>query len=262
MFNKLVVSTLDRRKPRIAKFFLGTSIIYLGAVSAAFAVSVLISNPKLADSGIRLSTLVAPVPRSPDPPSPNSGPRPGGAPPQDPYHVVDLDGIQRNAGAQPTTAPPFRIVPPGIGSIDPSRGDFGGPGGGPSGGGDALLGPGEGRVEPPPPPVHRDPPPERVQNQQPLKLISSVLQGKAIERRTPAYPPLAKATRVGGSVSVEVVISPEGVVESARAVGGGHPLLIRAAEEAARGWRFQSTKLNGTAVRVTGVITFVFRLDN
>jgi len=88
-----------------------------------------------------------------------------------------------------------------------------------------------------------------------------VLQGKAIERRTPPYPEIPKRMHVQDAVSVEVIISPEGVVESARAVSG-HPLLRRAAEDAARGWRFQPTLLNQVPVRVTGVITFVFKLND
>ena len=64
-----------------------------------------------------------------------------------------------------------------------------------------------------------------------------------------------------GEVAVEVIISPEGRVESARAVSG-HPMLMAAALDAAHGWRFEPTLLNGVAVRVTGVITFVFKLND
>jgi protein TonB len=91
-------------------------------------------------------------------------------------------------------------------------------------------------------------------------LTSTVLQGKAIERRTPAYPALARQIHLSGSVSVEVMISLDGRVEAARAVSG-HPLLVAAAIEAARGWRFEPTLLNGTPVRVTGVIVFNFTMQ-
>jgi len=59
-------------------------------------------------------------------------------------------------------------------------------------------------------------------------------------------------------VVVEVVISPEGVVESARAVSGD-PLFVATAVAAAREWRFQPTYLGKTPVRVAGAITFVFK---
>jgi protein TonB len=86
-----------------------------------------------------------------------------------------------------------------------------------------------------------------------------VLQGKAIFRRTPDYPAIARTIRLEGSVVVEVVISSEGFVESAKAISG-HPLLAPTAVAAAREWRFQPTYLGSVPVRVAGAITFVFKL--
>jgi len=99
-----------------------------------------------------------------------------------------------------------------------------------------------------------------VDDQKPLRMTSVVLQGKAIERVVPAYPELLKRIKLQGDVSVEVIISPEGQVESARAVSG-HPMLAASAVDAARRWRFQPTLLNNVPVRVTGVILFVFKLS-
>jgi outer membrane biosynthesis protein TonB len=39
-------------------------------------------------------------------------------------------------------------------------------------------------------------------------------------------------------------------------------MLVACAVDAARGWRFAPTLLNGIPVRVTGVITFVFKLGD
>jgi protein TonB len=111
------------------------------------------------------------------------------------------------------------------------------------------------RPDPPAPSPRRD---ETVNR--PVRVSSTVLQGKAVERRTPTYPQLARQIHLQGEVSVEVMISPDGRVESARVVCG-HPMLAQCAREAAMGWRFGPTKLNGTPVRVTGVITFVFKLN-
>jgi len=112
----------------------------------------------------------------------------------------------------------------------------------------------------PDPPVIKPVPSTTVADNKPLRLTSTVLQGKAIERRTPAYPQLARQIHLQGEVSVEVMISPDGRVESARVVSG-HPMLAQCAREAAMGWRFGPTLLNKTPVRVTGVITFIFKLN-
>ncbi|HEX8184889.1 MAG TPA: energy transducer TonB, partial [Blastocatellia bacterium] len=115
------------------------------------------------------------------------------------------------------------------------------------------------------PPRPLDPPRPQAQSRaiepdRPVRLSSTVLQGKAVVRRAPEYPPLAKQARLQGSVSVEVMIGPDGRVESARAVSG-HPMLAKAAVDSAAAWRFEPTLLNGTPVRVTGIITFNFKLD-
>lgn len=98
---------------------------------------------------------------------------------------------------------------------------------------------------------------------EPPKIIrksGGVLQGSATKRVEPAYPPLAKAARVSGSVVVEVTVDEEGKVFAARAISG-HPLLKDAAVAAAKEWTFAQTMLTGVAVKVIGTITFNFSLD-
>lgn len=98
---------------------------------------------------------------------------------------------------------------------------------------------------------------------QPPKIIrksGGVFQGSATRRVEPAYPPLAKAARVSGSVVVELTADEEGNVISVRAISG-HPLLKDAAVAAAGGWKFAPTMLSGVPVKVIGTITFNFNLD-
>jgi TonB family protein len=90
-----------------------------------------------------------------------------------------------------------------------------------------------------------------------VRKAGGVLQGSATKRVTPTYPALAKEARVSGIVVVEVTVDEEGAVISARAVTG-HPLLRDAAVDAARGWMFTPTRLNGVPVKVVGTITFNF----
>lgn len=92
-----------------------------------------------------------------------------------------------------------------------------------------------------------------------IRISTGPLQGKAITKIEPAYPPLAKTVHVDGAVSVEVLIDEKGNVVSARALSG-HPLLREAAVAAARGWKWNPTMLNGIPVQVVGSITFNFTL--
>ncbi|MDT4898012.1 MAG: Ca-activated chloride channel [Acidobacteriota bacterium] len=90
-------------------------------------------------------------------------------------------------------------------------------------------------------------------------ITGGVLNGKAVYLPKPLYPPSAKNMRASGVVTVEVLLSEEGKVISARAVDG-NPFLRPAALAAARQARFTPTALSGKPVQVTGVITYTFTL--
>ena len=92
-----------------------------------------------------------------------------------------------------------------------------------------------------------------------INLSGGVLQGSAIKKVQPSYPPVAKAAGAEGPVQVQVTVSETGQVVEAVAING-HPLLREAATEAARQWVFKPTELGGTAVKVNGVVSFNFTL--
>jgi protein TonB len=265
MFDRLIDSSPERPRRRFLGFFFGTSIIYLLAITAALVGSVLITNPELAHTSNLQATRLAPLPKGekPDTPpaterSPQRQAQPNiynPEPPEQTFRQVEADQPTNSSNNPPTIT---RVEGPGIGTGeeggDPdSQGFISGMGSERRGLRDTTAPP------PPPPPVAATRQPER-DDRSPVRVPSTVLQGKAVDRRTPAYPRMAMIAHVEGPVSVEVVISPDGRVEVARAVSG-HPLLKPAAAEAARSWRFQPTMLNGTPVRATGIITFVFKLD-
>jgi TonB family protein len=87
-----------------------------------------------------------------------------------------------------------------------------------------------------------------------------VLNGKAVYLPKPFYPPNARTARASGVVTVEVLLSEEGKVLSARAIEG-NPFLRQSAVDAARQARFTPTILSGKPVQVTGLITYNFSLS-
>lgn len=70
---------------------------------------------------------------------------------------------------------------------------------------------------------------------------------KATVRVTPAYPELAKRMNVSGTVRLEVTIGPDGKVKSVKPIGG-HPVLVGAADEAVRRWKFEPASSSTTEV--------------
>jgi len=109
----------------------------------------------------------------------------------------------------------------------------------------------QGQVETPP----AAPPPPLPQ--EPEKVSEGVLQGRAITRVNPVYPPSARKMNATGTVEVEVTISEKGLVVDATAISG-HFALRSAAVEAARKWVFNPTIFSGVPVRIKGVLTFNF----
>jgi protein TonB len=257
MFEKLVVSTTQKQKGRTATFFVFTSIIYLSAVALVFALSVLLADPKLADTSdtiIHIANLPPPA-RGPQPPQVNvTRTDSGGTPRPDLNNLLTLDDIVNH----PQSGPP-RLSLPAATNLNPNDGVVGGAQDGVPGAIDIPGSSTRGSEAPPRPADLPKPQPRTTIDKNPMPISSTVLQGKAIERTKPIYPPLARQIHMQGDVSVEVIISPEGRVESARVVNG-HPMFAKYAREAALSWRFGPTILNGVPVRVTGVITFVFKL--
>ena len=92
-----------------------------------------------------------------------------------------------------------------------------------------------------------------------MVISGGVLNGKAVAKPSPVYPPIAKAAHAQGTVTVQIVVDEEGYVIMAQAVSG-HPLLQHAAVVAARQARFSPTLLEGQPVKVFGVIAYNFVL--
>ncbi|HEV2883140.1 MAG TPA: TonB family protein [Pyrinomonadaceae bacterium] len=89
-----------------------------------------------------------------------------------------------------------------------------------------------------------------------------VINGKALYKPQPEYPPLARAARAQGLVQVKVTVDETGKVIEAKVFDNSpHPALSRASEEAARRARFTPTLLSGAPVKVNGIITYRFLLQ-
>lgn len=272
MFDSLVESGSHKDDfARKGSFFLGTMIVYAVLFTAIIIGTIYWANSSIPDPSLELLTLVAPVPmqeapkpQQKDEPKPASSKEPQVSTRQEISVVAPV--VASREVAKETTKEVARAVssniavgradfdapPSGNGPVGPSTGI----GGGGSGGG--PVGP-IARVEndepPPPAPTPKPDPPK-------IKTVVSggVLNGKAISKPQPPYPPIAKAARAQGTVTVQILVDESGRVISANATGG-HPLLQGAAVAAARQARFSPTMLSGQPVKVSGVITYNFVLQ-
>jgi TonB family protein len=95
-------------------------------------------------------------------------------------------------------------------------------------------------------------------NPQPAAKVSGgVLNGRALNKIKPAYPPAARESGASGVVEVRVVFDDTGKVIWAKAVSG-HPQLRQAAEDAAWQTKFSPTILSGQPVRTSGILLYNF----
>jgi TonB family protein len=90
---------------------------------------------------------------------------------------------------------------------------------------------------------------------------TSLQLGHLLSRVEPVYPEDAKQQGIQGTVKLHAVIDRHGSVENLQSVNGP-PILVAAAMNAVRQWRFTETLLAGQSVETEEDIDIVFRLSN
>jgi TonB family protein len=83
------------------------------------------------------------------------------------------------------------------------------------------------------------------------------LNRKAIDLPQPFYPEEARKVHASGQVQVKVLVAETGKVMSADVISGPKPLWL-AAIDAAKRARFNPVVIDGTAVKVSGILTYDF----
>lgn len=102
-------------------------------------------------------------------------------------------------------------------------------------------------------------PPPKVATPQKLRISSGVANGNKVSGNDPQYPQMAKIAHVQGDVVLQATISKGGSIENLRAISG-HPILIQAAMDAVKEWKYRPYMLNGDPVEVETTITVKFHM--
>lgn len=93
--------------------------------------------------------------------------------------------------------------------------------------------------------------PAEVTAQQEVK--TDELNRKTRSKVTPVYPDVARRMSIAGIVRLSVVVSPSGSVKSTKVVGG-HPVLVNAAVDAMKQWKFEPAPTESS-----GIVEFKFQ---
>ena len=105
-----------------------------------------------------------------------------------------------------------------------------------------------------PPPM-----PKPVPTVQRVRVSAGVTDGLLIHRVEPIYPPVAQQAHIQGTVVLAALIDKGGNVQSLQVVSG-HPLLVRAAIDAVKQWRYQPLLVNGQPIEVETTVTVNFHV--
>ncbi len=92
-----------------------------------------------------------------------------------------------------------------------------------------------------------------------VRISSDAAQSILIKRVAPKYPAMARAARIQGSIVLAVEIDKTGIPVGIQVVSG-HPMLIQAAIDAVRQWRYKPYLLNGMPVDADTQVTVNFEM--
>src|ERR1700719_2806020 len=242
MFEDMVVSSphpLKTNKPWTVVASMIAQIIFLGIL-----ILIPLIYTEALPKTMMATLLVAPPPPPPPPPPPVAA------------QVVHIKPQVHLMDAGKLVAP--KVIPKDVKIIKEDAPDVnagmqggvpGGVAGGSMGGGIGGVIGGMGGAAPPPKPA-----------QQRIRQGGSVQAALLVNKVQPVYPPLARQTRISGTVRLHALISKSGTVESLEVLSG-HPLLVRAAMDAVQQWKYKPTLLNGEPVEVDTTIDVIFSLN-
>ena len=221
-----------RTRTFVLSFLVHTCVIAAAMVVRIFAAT------ELPDPARSTSFMVAATAALPDVP-----------PPPAPRQQTTESAVSQRAA--PTEAPDSIApeLPGNIPDVPPVEGALPGGVGELAGGLDigppAPVAP---RVVPPPPPPA------------PMRVGSTLRPPQKIHHVAPAYPAMAQAAKVSGTVILEALIAEDGTVREVKVLRSV-ALLDTSAIDAVRQWRFTPTLLNGVPVQVIMSVTVTFTLN-
>jgi TonB family protein len=79
---------------------------------------------------------------------------------------------------------------------------------------------------------------------------------KVKSKVSPSYPEIARRMGLTGIVKLQLVVAPNGNVKETKVIGG-HPILVTAAVDAVKKWRFETASAEST-----GTVEFKFDPGN
>ena len=106
-----------------------------------------------------------------------------------------------------------------------------------------------------------EPQAENTTSTAPIRVSESVMSGFVREKVAPKYPDSARKADIQGGVFLQATISKRGDVEKLQVISG-HPLLVPAAIDAVKDWKYNPYLVNGEPVDVQTQVQVNFTLSD
>jgi protein TonB len=220
---------------------------------AALSVIPLLNTDLLPRTTLQMM-LVAPTPPPPPPPPAPAAER---IPQTRPVARRQFDGVHLSEPARI----PEKIVMLASDELPPVAGNGAGvPGGLENGVPGGILSMPPRLLEVPPVLLTAAKPVETVAPIPRIAVGGRVQDALIIHKVIPVYPPLARQARLSGTVRFTAIIARDGTIQNLTLVSG-NPMLVPAAMDAVRQWRYRPTLLNGDPVEVIAPIEVIFILN-
>lgn len=91
------------------------------------------------------------------------------------------------------------------------------------------------------------------------QLAGNLQIGQMLSSYAPSYPVEAARAGVEGIVKLDVMVAPNGNVETVKIISGA-PMLTAVSISAVKGWHYGETLLGGQPIEAEQYVTLVFRL--
>jgi len=101
---------------------------------------------------------------------------------------------------------------------------------------------------------------QRPDAPQPAQIEQSITKWYIEKQVPPKYPEKAREMRVQGAVVLKVILSKKGKIKEITVVSG-HPLLVPAAMDAVKQWKYKPYRVQGHAVEAWTDVVVNFTLE-
>ena len=91
-----------------------------------------------------------------------------------------------------------------------------------------------------------------------VRISGKIMQSRLVHRVPPDYPQEAREKGIEGTVSLEILVGPNGTIGQIEVISG-NPVLTKAAIDAVRQWKYDPTYIKGQAVSVITRVDVSFR---